>query len=288
MKKRELAMAALGWASLCTAALALSPPALAEQPNAAAQDHLALLDRVLGDQRRAEDRARDLYRHPRETLAFFDVRPEHAVAEYAPGGGWYSRILIPYLAEKGRYVALNYDAYGDVPERYRESLMRFSEEFPRKASEQTGVSAEKISAHLTRQAPESLDGWLDRVLIIRMMHNLKRWGIADSELARIRKLLKPDGMVGIVQHWAPEGMAYEMTDGSRGYLKKSDVVALMRLHGFELVGESFINANPRDTADHPSGVWTLPPVLARGEENRDHYLAIGESNRMTLLFRKAR
>ncbi len=268
-------------AAAAFAATAVAAPASADH-------HMddGALAAVLADERRADDRARDEYRHPAETLAFFRVEPGHKVAEYAPGGGWYTRVLAPYL-DRGNYTALTFGPGGRVPERYGSGAAQTVADFPGKVEEQTGVPAAQVGSYITAEAPEDLDDTFDRVLIIRMMHNLMRWGVADTELMRIRELLKDDGMVGIVQHEAPEGMAWGMTNGNRGYLQKSDVIALMELYGFELVDESFVNANPADTADHPSGVWTLPPSLARGDEDREKYLAIGESNRMTLLFRKA-
>ena len=128
-----------------------------------------------------------------------------------------------------------------------------------------------------------LKGTVDRVLIIRMLHNMMRWGIADTEIMAIRDLLAEDGMVGIVQHRAPEDQPYAVTDGSRGYLRQSDVIAFMTVHGFELVGMSDVNANPKDTADWERGVWELPPTLGT---KRAELEAVGESDRMTLLFRK--
>ena len=264
------------------AAFALAIPAQADD-HAGAPD----LATVLADERRADDRARDQYRNPAETLAFFRVEPTHSVGEYAPGGGWYTRVIAPYVGIEGRYVGLNFGPAPLVPERFHDRLRAFPAGFPAQVAERTGVPADRVSAYIAAEAPEEMNGTLDRVLIIRMLHNLVRWGIADTELMAIRRMLKDDGLVGVVQHEAPEGMAYSMTDGNRGYLQKSDVIALMELYGFELVDESFVNANPRDDATHPAGVWTLPPTYARGEEDRAKYTAIGETNRMTLLFRKA-
>ncbi len=269
-------------ATASLAALTLAAPVSAD-------GHMenSALASVLADERRADDRARDEFRHPAETLEFFRVEPTHTVAEYAPGGGWYTRVIAPYVAPRGRYIGLNFGPGGGVPERFHERLLAFPGSFGARVVEQTGVPADRVSAYLAADVPEDMNGTVDRILIIRMMHNMVRWGIADTELMAMRKLLKDDGLVGIVQHQAPEGMAYEKTNGNHGYLQKSDMIALMELYGFELVDESFVNTNPNDTADHPSGVWTLPPSYARGEEDRAKYAAIGESNRMTLLFKKA-
>ncbi|MGB3753409.1 MAG: hypothetical protein WA954_05860 [Parerythrobacter sp.] len=243
---------------------------------------------VLADARRDEDRARDEFRNPAETLAFFGVQPGQTVAEYAPGGGWYTRVIAPYVGTTGKYVGLNFGPGGMVPAGMTDRLNAFPDTFGPQVVEQTGIPAENVSAFITTQAGEATDGTVDRVLIVRMMHNLMRWGIADTELMAMRRMLKDDGMVGIVQHMAPEGMPFDMTNGSKGYLKKSDVIKTMELAGFELAAESFVNANPRDTADYEGGVWTLPPRLSQGDTDRARYEAIGESNRMTLLFKKAK
>ncbi|MEZ5689434.1 MAG: methyltransferase [Caenibius sp.] len=267
--------------------LTFAMPAAAEEPAKGVSASTSAVASVLADKRRDADRARDQYRHPAETLAFFQVEPQQTVAEYAPGGGWYTRVIAPYVGHQGKYVALNFGPSALVPEGYHATLEAFPNTFPAKVVEETGVPAANVSAYTTEKAPESLNGTIDRVLIMRMMHNLRRWNIADSELAAIRRLLKDDGLVGIVQHQAPEDETWARSNGNRGYLKKSDVVAMMHLAGFELVDESDINANPADDASYEKGVWSLPPTYALGEQDRDKYAAIGESNRMTLLFRKA-
>ncbi len=270
------------------AMLALAAPAQADHHGSMTAVSPDAFATVLADSRRDEDRARDEFRNPAETLAFFGVQPGQTVAEYAPGGGWYTRVIAPYVGTTGKYVGLNFGPGGMVPAGMTERLTAFPQTFPAQVLEQTGIPAANVSAYINGQAPDTTDGTVDRILVIRMLHNLLRWGTADTELMAMRKMLKDDGMVGIVQHMAPEGMAYDMTDGSKGYLQKSDVIALMELYGFELAGESFVNMNPRDTADYEGGVWTLPPRLANGDTDRARYEAIGESNRMTLLFKKAK
>lgn len=246
------------------------------------------LSEVLAHERRAEDRARDLYRHPEETLRFFDVQPHHTVVEYAPGGGWYTRILAPYVSSHGKYIGVVF-AGDDVPiERLQKLLAGWTEQHPKRVEEMTGIPAVKFSAYYGSGIPEEVYGTVDRILIPRMLHNLLRWEIADQELLAMRKMLKDDGLVGVVQHRAPESAPYTYTDGNKGYLHESDVIAMMELYGFELVGKSEINANPKDPANHEAGVWTLPPSLRLGETDREKYAAIGESDRATLLFRKAR
>ena len=133
--------------------------------------------------------------------------------------------------------------------------------------------------------PEAEKGTFDRIIVARMMHNLLRWNIADSEVKAMRALLKDGGLLGIEQHRAKANAPFAYTDGSKGYLREADVIKFMEINGFNFVGKSAANANPRDTADYPEGVWELPPVL---RTKREALKAVGESDRMTLLFRKRR
>lgn len=258
----------------------------------AADDHGAAptLEQVLASEHRAEDAARDQYRHPAETLAFFQVEPTMTVAEYGPGGGWYTRVLAPYLMPAGKYIAFNQDSDGrSYNTRAQEARSKgWTERFKSGVAEAMGVEADAVTAFETDEMPEDVAGTVDRVLIFRSMHGLNIGNTADQVLKAARIMLKDDGMVGVVQHRAPEGASYDDYGArQRGYMREADVVAIFEANGFELVSESEINANPNDPANWEGGVWTLPPVLRYGEENRDRYLAIGESDRMTLLFRKA-
>ena len=275
---------------IIAAALAATPLAGAQAQDAVtpalsaeARDQL---DQVLRGEWRSKDSARDVYRHPAETLAFFDVEPDMTVVEYAPGGGWYSDILAPYLAEKGRFIAVQLPDAEGVPEGYRKNAAAVAAAFPGKLAERTGLSAEGIPSYVGGDLPESLDDAVDRVLVIRMMHNLMRWGVADRELSEWRRVLKPGGMLGIVQHRAKPDASADYANGTKGYLRQQDVVDFVQSQGFELVGKSEANANPADSADWENGVWTLPPSLALKDQDRAKYEGIGESDRMTLLFRK--
>lgn len=244
----------------------------------------AVLELALAHPRRDEDRARDQYRHPAETLAFFRVEPGMTVVDYTPSGGWYTRVLAPYLGEKGRYIGLNPDVSAGS-QAQKDYFADLAANFPAKAAEWTGLPAERIGAYNTDSLPEELKGTVDRVLVFRAMHNLHRFGWLYRELSAMRALLKDDGLLGIVQHRAKADAPADYTDGGKGYLREKDVIGLVEAHGFELVGRSEINANPADTADYPMGVWTLPPNLA-SKQDEARYRAIGESDRMTLLFRK--
>lgn len=246
------------------------------------------LQSILNDQSRADDKARDAYRHPAQTLNFFGVKPGQTVVEYGPGGGWYTRILVPYLADSGKYVAINADSSAtDFPNRAREARTKgWPESFPDTAAQWTGIDAKKILAFESDEMPDDMKGKVDRILIFRSLHGMLNSNRADSELRLLRDMLADDGMIGIVQHRAKPDASYAMSNGSKGYLKQASVVDLFELNGFELVSESEINANPKDMANYPDGVWTLPPVLRSGDADKAKYQAIGESDRMTLLFKK--
>lgn len=277
---------------MASAALAMLAGAAPVAANHHKKDGVEMTDAglqaILDDQSRAKDNARDAYRHPAQTLMFFGVKPEQTVVEYGPGGGWYTRVLVPYLAESGKYVAINADSSTtNFPDRAREARSKgWPESFPDTAAKWTGVDAKKILAFESDELPDDMKGKVDRILIFRSLHGMLNGNRADSELRALREMLADDGMVGVVQHRAKPDAPYAMSNGSKGYLKQSSVVALFELNGFELVSESEINANPKDMANYPGGVWTLPPVLGSGETDKAKYEAIGESDRMTLLFKK--
>lgn len=274
-------------AAAATAIVAVPMTAGLAQPAVAKQSTVdALMAQVLANPRRDVDRPRDRYRHPAETLAFFQIKPGMTVVDYLPSEGWYTRILVPYLGPRGRYVAMAPDVT-NLPERVRLALENQAQKFPAQASQWNLGPGAEIGGLNTPDVPADLAGQVDRVLILREMHDERRNGLLHADLLTIRKLLKPNGMVGIEDHRAFENAAYADTDGSKGYLRESDVVGLMRAYGFDLVAKSDINANPKDTKDYPQGVWMLPPLLqGTTAEMRPKMLAIGESDRMTLLFRK--
>ena len=242
----------------------------------------ALLELALAHPRRAADRARDQYRHPAETLKFFRVRPGMTVVDFLPGGGWYTRILVPYLGKEGRYIAVNPAVTPDMDEGSASFLGGLGEKFPAKAA-QWDLEGASIAAFNSDELSEAMNGTVDRVLIIREVHNLARSGTLGDELGRMRDLLKEGGMLGIIDHRAKPSAPADYVTGSKGYMLQSDVIRLVEANGFDLVASSEVNANPRDTADHPGGVWELPPVQST---KREELKSIGESDRMTLLFRK--
>ncbi|MGB3795494.1 MAG: hypothetical protein WA957_04235, partial [Alteraurantiacibacter sp.] len=265
------------------AALAVSAPAIAD-------DHTTpSLEDVLAMDMRADDAPRDSFRNPVETLNFFQVEPDMTVVEYGPGGGWYTRVLAPWIAPEGTYYAVDGDTAQRIfANRAQEGRAKsWPETFPAMAAEWTGMDADNLVAFESDEAPEGVAGTVDRILVIRSIHGLLNGARADSELRNMRNLLADDGMVGVVQHRANADAPWSYANGSNGYLKQDDVLALFALNGFELVDTSEINANANDPANWEDGVWTLPPVLRYGDEDRARYEAIGESDRMTLLFRKA-
>lgn len=247
----------------------------------------ALVD-ILAHGRRDGDRPRDQYRRPVETLDFFQVEPTMTVAEYGPGGGWYTRVLAPYLSPAGQYIAFNADSdRSNFNNRAAEARAKgWTERFAGVVAEMVGSDADSISAYEVDEMPEELEGTVDRVLIFRSMHGLANSNTADDVIDAARWMLKDDGMIGVVQHRAPTDASFDDYSPAPGYMKVEQVIAIFAANGFELIESSEINANPNDPADWEGGVWTLPPVLRYGEENREEYLAIGESDRMTLLFKK--
>jgi len=218
--------------------------------------------------------ARDRYRHPAETLTFFGVKPGDAVLEYSPGAGWYSEILGPLLSGRGTYYAA--PPAGKPADAFAERI----------AAAPARYGKVKIVA-LPPADGAVAPGSVDAVLTFRNVHNMVMNNSAEDTFSRFYAMLKPGGILGVVDHRLPESRdsALEKTSG---YLKVSTVRRLAEQAGFVLEAESEINANPKDDADHPKGVWTLPPTLAMGEQDRDTWIAIGESDRMTLRFRKPR
>ena len=280
-------------------ALAVSAPIMAQQHGAAGahgEDHVldtATFNTMHGEAvsgainhpSRAEDRVRDVHRHPAEVLAFFHVGPHMKVGEYAPGGGWYSRLLGHYLGGEGQLVGLYANPLTATPDAARQQRIRDQAAgFGAEVAGYTGLPADRFSGLTLDKAAEQ-KGTFDRILVIRAMHNIMRAGTADTEIRAMRELLKDDGYIGIVQHRAKADAPWSYANGSKGYVKQQDVVDFMRLNGFELVAASEINANAKDPANHAEGVWEMPPTLAT---KRDDLKGLGESDRMTLLFRKAK
>jgi predicted methyltransferase len=233
---------------------------------------------------------RDQYRHPVETLAFFGFTPTMTVLDVGPGGrglgaGYYTELLAPVLAKDGLYLATNREPPSTAPAPSTHHWTTYEgarfDDLLRAAPERYG----KVQViRIDYSAPKlNRDGKLDMVLLMREVHMMKNWGTLDTWLREIHRALEPNGILGVEDHRAAPGTDPDKC-GTTGYLPEAWVIAQVEAAGFKLVARSEINANPRDTRDHPKGVWTLPPELALGDVDRDKYLAIGESDRMTLKF----
>jgi predicted methyltransferase len=236
---------------------------------------------------------RDAYRHPVETLAFFGFTPAMTVLDVGPGGrglglGYYTELLAPVLAKGGLYLATNREPPSTAPEPSTHHWTPYEgvrfDDLLRVAPELYG----KVQViRIDYEAPKlNLDGKVDMVLLMREVHMMKNWKTLDTWLREIHRALEPNGILGVEDHRAAPGTDPDNC-GTTGYLPEAWVIAQVEAAGFKLVARSDINANPRDTRDHPKGVWTLPPELALGDVDRDKYLAIGESDRMTLKFVRA-
>lgn len=258
--------------TLLTAVLLLSALPLGLQAQAP-MTTAPITTAVASSHRSPANVARDRYRHPAETLALFGVAPGQTVVEFSPGGGgWYTEILAPLLAEQGQLIA------AQPPGRYRDTLMA-------KLAANPAVYGKLRLVGFPPTAEEVPPGSADVVLTFRNVHNLVMDGSAAAAFASFHSMLKPGGILGVVDHRLPEDRD-SADEKTSGYLKTSTVMKLAQDAGFELLASSEINANPKDTANWPQGVWTLPPSLKLGETDRDKYLAIGESDRMTLKFQR--
>ncbi|AKS41436.1 class I SAM-dependent methyltransferase [Wenzhouxiangella marina] len=259
--------------------LALSLSALVQADDHGVDERLVEI--AGGDHRPAEWIERNAHRHPAETLSFFGLSPEMTVIELSPGGGWYTSVIAPFVKDEGQYVAAHWDMeQEDLPGYAVQGFAAFTERF---GDEATYGEIEIIPFNPPSKPSLGEPGSADMVLTFRNVHGWNGDGILADVFESAREVLKRGGVLGVVGHRLPEDR--EGT-GAGGYLKQSYIVGMAESHGFRLVEASEINANPADTADHPSGVWSLPPSLRDGEETADQYRAIGESDRFTLKFVK--
>lgn len=228
---------------------------------------------------------RDAARHPGQTLAFFGLKPNQTVIEVTPGGGWYAEILAPYLRDKGRYVAAVVDPDA-VPEgRGRDYQRNARAQLEKKFAAQPQLYGKATFAAYAPAAPVfGADNSADVVLTFRNVHNWRMAGQAEGMFKGFYKVLKPGGVLGVVEHRAKGDVSAE---DKSGYVGQQQVIAMAQAAGFKLAGSSEVNANPRDTKDHPNGVWMLPPTNRHEDVDAAKYKAIGESDRMTLKFVKS-
>lgn len=283
MTSRAVLVSVLGLLAGCNN-VAAPPPLVAPteaQPLDAVTD-AKLKTALAGAHRTEKERARDAYRHPAQTVAFFGLKDTMNVVELWPGGGWYTAVLAPVLAERGRLTVTHFDPNGP-PKSYdtieaKELLARL---------DGTPDVFGKVGRQLL--APKTFDfgpdASADMVVTFRSVHNWIDDGYAANVFAGAFKVLKSGGVFGVVEHRGKPGMTLQQMKDT-GYVPEDVVIQLGEKAGFRLAARSDVNANPRDTKDHPKGVWALPPSFANKDVDREKYAAIGESDRMTLRFVK--
>jgi predicted methyltransferase len=242
----------------------------------------AALDNILlGSHRSAENSARDRYRHPEETLLFFGIRPEMRVLEIWPEPGWYTEIIAPLVHEHGKYYAAVIAA--DPHSQYvTERLANYQQKL---ASSPQLYGAVAVVTFPQDGGDVVPPGTLDMVVTFRNIHNWMAGGYAEQAFATAYKALKPGGVLGVVEHRGNSDVPQDPKAKS-GYVNEDYAIRLIEGQGFRLVGESQVNANPKDTKDYEQGVWTLPPTYRLGDQDREKYAQIGESDRFTLKFIK--
>ncbi len=237
-----------------------------------------------GQHRSAANIARNRYRHPIGTLEFFGLRHGITVMEIWPGGGWYTEIIAPALRNRGQFIVAGWDV--SVPDQpgYRYRLQKAMED--KFAADPALYDQVRIQPFSPPQSA-SLGGAnsVDLLLTFRNMHGWVGDGTASDMLTEFARVIKPGGHLGVVQHRAKPGTDPAKT-AEKGYVSEAAIIQLAEAAGFKLAARSEVNANPQDSTEHPEGVWTLPPSLRLDDQDRDKYLAIGESDRMTLLFIK--
>lgn len=267
---------------LVVAALASSPTGQARAAEHGPAADPALQAVIDGDHRAAENKARDVHRHPAETLTWLGVEPDMTVVEIWPSRGWYTEILAPYLRDDGKLYLAGFDRTSDRD--YVKKTLKILDDKLAAAPEVYGTPAmtELSPPDKVEIAPA---GSADMVLTFRNVHNWMTAGTADAVFAAMYAALKPGGVLGLVEHRGDPDIEQD-PQAESGYVTEAATIRMAEKAGFALVDSTEINANPKDTRDHPSGVWTLPPVLRLGDQDREKYLAIGESDRMTLKFRK--
>jgi predicted methyltransferase len=268
-----------------------------EQSDGAAMTTQPSLSDVLAAQPE-QTQARYVHRHPAQTLEFFGIEPDMTVMEALPGGGWYSKILLPYLGDEGALIGANYTTsmrrlFGFYTEEQLQQGETWTTDWPAKAAAWTQEANTPVSGFIFGSLRQDMTESADAVIFIRALHNLARFedqgGFLTAALNDAYNILKPGGVVGVVQHAIAETASDDWAKGNRGYLKQSFLIAQMEQAGFIFEEASAINANPKDQPKDGDVVWRLPPVLSGSKDNPDQAAmmqAIGESNRMTLRFRK--
>jgi predicted methyltransferase len=270
--------------ALTVAGCASHTPCASHDSQSPASAAKSLAAAINGPQRSDQAKARDVYRHPKETLQFFGLEPTQTVLEIAPGGGWYTDILAPYLHDAGHlYEAQYVSTSADLSAEERASDAAYS----RKLADNPAIYGNVVVGTLRAGAFTGFDAdnQFDLVLTFRNIHNWMKDGQLDANLRAFYRALKPGGMLGVEEHRARPGTTVQQMIDT-GYVTEDYVIEHAQAAGFLLVARSEINANARDTKDYPHGVWSLPPTYEGGDTDRARYTAIGESDRMTLRFLK--
>ncbi|MDZ7970710.1 MAG: methyltransferase domain-containing protein [Nostoc sp. DedSLP03] len=256
----------------------MPPTVLANESGEKATFNSTTLQTILTSSHRSvANRDRDKYRHPAQTLEFFGLHPNMTVVELWAGGGWYTEILAPFLAAKGQLIVTNLAKSTSKPAlAFQEKLAANPEVFGKVKVAQINPPTELTLAP---------DNSVDLVLTFRNIHNWVKAGYDEQVYAAAYKALKPGGILGVEEHRGKPDISLQESIKT-GYMSEDRVITAVEKAGFKLVGKSEINANPKDTKDYPGGVWTLPPTLSQGQKDRQRFLTIGESDRMTLKFVK--
>ena len=295
MKKLAIAFATAVVLSACGAASSADPatkapadqPASPTPPKSTTQVFAGRLDQALaGSWRSDTNKARDKYRHPKETLGFFGLKSGQTVIEITPGGGWYTEILAPLFKGQGKLVAAVVAPDTAINDGTKKYLTRTNGELRAKlAGDAEHFGDVEVREFATKGGSLGPDNSADVVVTFRNVHNFLMWDADQALFQSIFKVLKPGGVLGITDHRAAPGSDIAKIKET-GYIPEDYVIQLATQAGFKLDARSEINANAKDTKDYEGGVWTLPPTLSQKDKDKDKYLAIGESDRMTLRFVK--
>ncbi|GAA4899088.1 methyltransferase [Ferrimonas pelagia] len=260
-----------------TACAASNPPL----PSAAEPVSLASL--AQGDHRSEKNIARNAYRHPVETLEFFGLHPHMRVIELWPGSGWYTEVIAPFVKEGGRFTAAGFELEPNPEDDAPAFRVRIGNRYLDKLAKASGLygHVEVIAFDPPRKTRLGIEATADMVLTFRNLHNWAKEDQLETVFQSVWEVLTPGGVFGVVEHRGAPGENF-----ASGYMEQDEVIELAKKVGFHVAAISEINANPKDSKDHPRGVWTLPPSLRLGDHDREKYLAIGESDRMTIKFFK--
>lgn len=272
---RSIRVALAAAALICAGGCATTPPSTKAETTARINAALG------GEHRSAGDRARDSWRHPRETLLFFGLRPEMKVVEIWPGGGWYTAVIAPVVQGKGQYVAAHFPPNPDN-KFVTDALAGYDKMLSARPDLYGGAKVVGFGPGHTEIAPNDS---VDMIVTFRNIHNWMARDFAPDAFAAMFRALKPGGVLGVVEHRGNASVAQD-PKAKNGYVNEDYAIKLIESAGFRLIAKSEINANPKDTKDYAEGVWTLPPTYRLGDKDRAKYAAIGESDRFTLRFVK--